>query len=105
MPSYDQLMRNFRWRCRFTYILRIPISTTVSRPHICNAFGKLENDPLAVNIPEDAYLYPEQLSINLGTLSLDNIPRLNAALALLNKVNLHKMAEQSTSSEDCTPSN
>ena len=76
-----------------THFLRIPLSTSTSRPMICEAFRKIIGDPISSTVPKAAFQYPEQLHITIGALNLHTPQRIDQALALLHSIDVGSMLE------------
>ncbi|KAL8644726.1 MAG: hypothetical protein Q9226_007619 [Calogaya cf. arnoldii] len=69
-----------------THFLRIPYATRQSRPQLFESLTRIAQDPLAVQLPTEAWHHPEQLQLEVGLLRLDSPKREAEACQLLQEI-------------------
>ena len=84
-------MVNARQTLGITHFLRIPLSTSASRPQIYKAHQQITTDPVAVGIPTEAFTPHSRLQINLGGLDLGTDDRYNTAIKHLHGLRLDNL--------------
>lgn len=68
-----------------THFLRIPYATRESTPQLLKSLQQVAEDPIASELPREAWLRPDQLLLGVGLLRLETEERLKGACRLLHE--------------------
>lgn len=75
-------------RHRITHFLRIPFATANSTPQLVNSINRIAADPVARDIPREAWLQPDEIHFSLGGLKLTTPGHVKAAMKQLEALEL-----------------
>ena len=87
----DWIPNNFVTMLNLTHDLRIPLLSSRSRTKLEAMRHRLMTDPDSRYIPDEGFLWPEMMSLNLGSLSLSSEEDVVAATAHLKSLNLNEL--------------
>lgn len=76
-----------------THFLRIPFATSISTPLLQKSIQQVARDPIAAALPQTAWSYPTQVHFTIILLSLKTPDPVNAAVQLLQKLNMAQIAD------------
>jgi len=76
-----------------THFLRIPFATLISIPQLQQSILQVPQDPIAAALPPVAWSYPTQVHFAIISLSLKTPDRVNAAVQLLQKLDMAQIAD------------
>lgn len=68
-----------------THFLRIPYATRESTPQLLRSLQQVAEDPIASELPREAWLRPDQLFLDAGLLRLETKERVKEACRLLHE--------------------
>lgn len=76
-----------------THFLRIPFATSISTPQLQQSILQVARDPIAAALPQAAWSYPSQVHFAITSLSLKSPDRVNAAVQLLQELDMPQIAD------------
>ena len=98
--GYQERARRESWivnnlvRLNLTHDLRIPLLSSRSRSQLETIRRRLMTDPVSRYIPDEGFLWPEMMSLNLGSLSLSSEEAIVAATAHLKSLKLNELLRE-----------
>ena len=79
---------------KLTHCIRIPLLSNRSRAQLEGFRRRLMTDPVTRHIPDEAFCWPERMSLSLGALSLPSTKAFNDAEAHLKGLDLKELLQQ-----------